>query len=152
MNVDNLIATDDVDVVDVVDVPHVPVEQKKKRGGRPLGEKNRPKTTEVLLPKKKGRPFTYMQVEDSTSTPAKLTYHRRGFLVNKIASYKRKYGLTEPTQDKYVGKSNEEVIELLKQMAVVVGKLKDAKFQDQIQSKYYSRSQTADFIYKTPIY
>lgn len=93
-----------------------------------------------------------MQVEDSTSTPAKLTYHRRGFLVNKIGSYKRKYGLTEPTQDKYVGKSNEEVIELLKQMAVVVGKLKDAKFQDQIQSKYYSRSQTADFIYKTPIY
>lgn len=54
MNVDNLIATDDVDVVDV---PHVPVEQKKMRGGRPLGAKIDQKQPKFYFQRKRDGPL-----------------------------------------------------------------------------------------------
>lgn len=116
----------------------------KKNAGRPKGALNKPKTTELKEPAKKGRPFTYKPVEGISN--AKLTYQRRGFLINKIVCFKRTYGLTEPTRDQYVGKSNDEVIELLKNMAIVVGKLKEAQIHEQIAQDYTTRSKNVEHI------
>lgn len=111
--------------------------------GRPKGSLNKPKC-EKTAPLKRGRPFTYPQ--DSTLTNAQKTYQRRGFLINKVVCLKRAYGLIEPTSDKYIGKSNEEVLELLKDLACVVGKLKEQQLQHQISNDFIHRLQSMGLI------
>ena len=115
-----------------------------RKSGRPKGALNKQKTTDIKPQAKKGRPYTYKPVEGSTN--AKLTYQRRGFLINKIVYFKRTYGLTVPTRDQYVGKSNEEVIELLKKMASVVGKLKESQIHEQITDDFTTRSNNVEHI------
>lgn len=111
----------------------------KKKGGRPLGSLNRPKT-EKKTPNRQGRPFIYKPIENDTTTPAKLTYQRRGFIINKITSLKRKYGLTEPTRDRYIGKPNDVALGILKEMTVIVSKLNEEKLFDKINTDYTARS------------
>ncbi len=123
----------------------IEIQPKKKFGGRPLGAKNKPKTEKKPvsnLPKKKGRPFIYPPKENDTLTPSRHTYLRRGFLINKLVRYKKLYGLTELTSDLYVGKSNEEVVKLLTEIAGVVSKIKEIKLKNTIQDECNRRIQS----------
>lgn len=115
-----------------------------KKRGRPLGMKNKPRVEGVVYAGKIGRPYKYIQKETEPMTASQRTYQRRGFLVNKLAKYKRDYGLTEPTQDKYVGKSNEVVIELLNEITLVILKINEEKARNKITNEFTQRARLVE--------
>lgn len=99
-----------------------------KKIGRPKGSPN------VIPPPPKppkpvcviGRPIVFGTPDDGLTT-----YQRRGKYVNTILSLKRKYNLMLPEPSSYVGQPNDVVIDILKQMAVVVLQV---KYQRKIDS------------------
>jgi hypothetical protein len=99
-----------------------------KKRGRPAGGHNkvqREKPPKVL--KKNGRPQMFFGKTDENGNPVDSNvgaYERRGKFINKILILKKNYNLSYPSRDQYVGKSNEEVIEILKTMLLEVQKYK----------------------------
>jgi hypothetical protein len=94
-----------------------------KGRGRPKGSLNvipavyarRPKDDCV---KKRGRPRKY------GDSDAKYCYNRRGVFINKILFMKRKYGLQCPTKDEYIGKNEEDLIDIIVKMGSEVNMIK----------------------------
>ena len=64
--------------------------------------------------------------------------------MNKLAKYKRVYGLTEPTLDKYVGKSNDVVIELLNEITLVILKINEEKTRNKITNEFTQRARLVE--------